>query len=116
MTLIYSVSTQLVVTTRTKILEKVHCRHSVPLNTLIQIFRSLIFPYTFYGIAAWGQAAHSYNTRFSDVGNLYVNKSRLSSGLCFLFSELSYGIAWSLTYANLEKIAFKNKIHQFLFA
>ena len=125
-------------------------RHSVPLNTLIQIYRSLIFPYTYYGIAAWGQAAlvylkkvfilqkrafrlmffagnryhviplfvsanvlplnmlyfeticslmhdistnsapqnicdlftcssdvHTYNTRFSDASNFYVNKSRL---------------------------------------
>ena len=32
-------------------------RHSVPLNTLIQVYRSLISPYTHYGIAAWGQAA-----------------------------------------------------------
>ena len=32
-------------------------RHSVPLNTLIQVYRSLIFPYTLYGIAAWGQTA-----------------------------------------------------------
>lgn len=35
-------------------------RHSVPLNTLIQIYRSLIFPYTYYGIAVWGQAAQVY--------------------------------------------------------
>ena len=36
-------------------------RHSVPLNTLIQVYyRSLIFPYTHYGIAAWGQAAQVY--------------------------------------------------------
>ena len=35
-------------------------RHSVPLNTLIQIYRSLIFPYTYYRIAAWGQAAQVY--------------------------------------------------------
>ena len=35
-------------------------RHSVPLNTLIQVYRSLIFPYTHYGIAGWGQAAQVY--------------------------------------------------------
>ena len=35
-------------------------RHSVPLNTFIQIYRSLIFPYTCYGIATWGQAAQVY--------------------------------------------------------
>ena len=35
-------------------------KHSVPLNTLIQIYCSLIFPYKHYGIAAWGQAALVY--------------------------------------------------------
>ena len=34
-------------------------RHHVPLNTLLQIYRSLIFPYTLYGILAWGQASQS---------------------------------------------------------
>ena len=32
-------------------------RHHVPLNTLIQIYRCLILPFTSYVIAAWGQAA-----------------------------------------------------------
>ena len=32
-------------------------RHQVPLNTLLQIYHSLIFPYTLYGIPAWGQAS-----------------------------------------------------------
>ena len=32
-------------------------RHHVPLNTLLQIYRWLIFPYTLYGIPAWGQAS-----------------------------------------------------------
>ena len=35
-------------------------RHNVPLNTLLQIYRALIFPYTSYGIAAWGQAAQCH--------------------------------------------------------
>ena len=39
-------------------------RLSVPLNTLIQIYRSLIFPYTYYGIAAWGQTAQVYLRKF----------------------------------------------------
>ena len=34
-------------------------RDHVPLNTLLQIYRLLIFPYTLYGIAAWGLAAQS---------------------------------------------------------
>ena len=32
-------------------------RHHVPLNILLQIYRSLIFPYKLYGIPVWGQAA-----------------------------------------------------------
>ena len=32
-------------------------RHHVPLNIFLQIYRSLIFPYTLYDIPVWGQAA-----------------------------------------------------------
>ena len=32
-------------------------RHHVPFNILLQIYRSLVFPYTLYGIPVWGQAA-----------------------------------------------------------
>lgn len=32
-------------------------RHRVPLNTLLQIYHLLIFPYTLYGIPVWGQAS-----------------------------------------------------------
>ena len=32
-------------------------RHSISLNTLIEIDRSLIFPYTYCGITAWGRGA-----------------------------------------------------------
>ena len=32
-------------------------RYHVPLSTLLQIYRSLIFPYTLYGVAVWGQAS-----------------------------------------------------------
>ena len=32
-------------------------RHHVPLNTLLQIYRSLIFPYTLHSIPAWAQAS-----------------------------------------------------------
>ena len=42
-------------------------RHSVPLNTLIQVYRSLIFPYTHYGIAAWGEAAQVYLRKVSFI-------------------------------------------------
>ena len=40
---------------------------------------------------------NSDNTRYSNVGYLYVNKSRLS------IQQLSCGIAWNLTYTNLGK-------------
>jgi len=35
-------------------------RHFVPLCTLLNIYRSLIFPYLSYGLAAWGQAATTH--------------------------------------------------------
>ena len=35
-------------------------RHFVPLCTLLNIYRSLIFPYLSYGLAAWGQAAKTH--------------------------------------------------------
>ena len=162
----------------------------VPLNTLIQIYRSLIFSYTYYGIAAWGQAAqahlrkvfilqkralrlmffadnrshaiplfvsanvlplnmlyfetvcslmhdistdsapqnicdlftcssdvHTYNTRFSDAGNLYVNKSRLRIQLNS-FSIFGAKL-WNCLKPELHKLRkkrLKNRIHQFLLA
>ena len=42
-----------------------------PLNTLIQIHHSLIFPYTLYGIAACGQAAQVY------LRKTFIQKSAL---------------------------------------
>ena len=30
-------------------------RHHVPLNTLLQIYPSLVFPFMYYGMTAWGQ-------------------------------------------------------------
>ena len=38
-------------------------RHSVLLNTLMQIYRSLIFPYAYYGIAAGSQVAKVYSRK-----------------------------------------------------
>jgi len=35
-------------------------RHFVPLCTLLNIYRSLSFPYLSYSLAAWGQAAKSH--------------------------------------------------------
>ena len=35
-------------------------RHFVPLCNLINTYRSLIFPYMSYGLAAWGQAAKTH--------------------------------------------------------
>ena len=37
-----------------------HLRYTVPLNILTKICPSLIFPYTHYGIGAWGQVAQVY--------------------------------------------------------
>ena len=49
---------------------------------------------------------HTYNTRFSDADNLYLNKSRLRIQLDSFF----------IFEAKLRKKPFKNKIHQFLLA
>ena len=60
---------------------------------------------------------HSHNTRFSDVDNLYVNKSRLSIRLNS-FSNFGAKL-WNCLKPELRKLRkkpFKNKIHQFLVA
>ena len=60
---------------------------------------------------------HTYNTRFSDAGNLYVNKSRLSIQLNS-FSIFGAKL-WNCLKPDLHKLrkkSFKNKIHQFLLA
>ena len=53
---------------------------------------------------------HSYNTRFSDVGNLYVNKLRLSIFAAKLWNFLKPDLR------KLGKRPLKNKIHLFLLA
>ena len=60
---------------------------------------------------------HTYNTRFSDAGNLSVNKSRLSIQLNS-FSIFGAKLWNSLKHdlRKLRKKTFKNKIHQFLLA
>ena len=35
-------------------------RHFTPFSTLLNIYRSLIFPYLSYGITAWGQAGKTH--------------------------------------------------------
>ena len=60
---------------------------------------------------------HSYNNRFSDVANLYVNKSRQS----FRLNSLSIFRAklWNCLKPDLRKLRkkpFKNKIQQFSLA
>lgn len=58
---------------------------------------------------------HSYNTRFFDVGNLYVNKSRLSIRLNSIFGTK----LWNCLKPDQRKLGkrpLKNKIHLFLLA
>ena len=65
-------------------------RHHVPLNTLLQIYRSLIFPYTLYGIAAWGQAAQS------DLKKILTLQKR-ALRLIFFSSKISHAIPLFIT-------------------
>ena len=59
---------------------------------------------------------HSYSNRFSDVGDLYVNKSRLSIQLnLHLKLHVNYGIAQSLTCTNSGKNLSKTKFTNFYF-
>ena len=60
---------------------------------------------------------HTHNTRFSDAGNLYINKSRLRIQLNS-FSIFGAKL-WSCLKPDLRKLRkqpFKTKIHQFLLA
>ena len=60
---------------------------------------------------------HTYNTRFSDAGNLYINKSRRRIQLNS-FSIFGAKL-WNCLKPDLRKLRkqpFKNKIHQFLLA
>ena len=60
-------------------------RHHVPSNTLLQICRSLIFPYTLYGILAWGQASQC------DLKKILTLQKR-ALRLIFLASKRSHAI------------------------
>ena len=65
----------------------------------------------------YSSGVHTYNTRFSDAGNLYVNKSRLRIQLDS-FSIFGAKL-WNCLKPDLRKPRkkpFKNKIHQFLLA
>ena len=53
---------------------------------------------------------HTHNTRFSDAGNLYINKTKLSIFGAKLWNCLKPDLR------KLRKQPFKNKIHQFLLA
>ena len=60
---------------------------------------------------------HTYNTRFSDAGNLHINKSRLRIQPNFF--SIFRAKLWNCLKPDLRKLRkqpFKNKIHQFLFA
>lgn len=60
-------------------------RYSVPLNTLIQIYCSLNFPHTYYGIAAWGQAAQVY------LRKIFISQKR-ALRLMFFAASRSHAI------------------------
>ena len=55
-------------------------RHFVPLCTLLNIYRSLIFPYLSYDLAAWGQAAKTH------LQKLLVLQKRVLRLTYFFFS------------------------------
>ena len=60
-------------------------RHHVPLNTLLQIYRPLIFPYTLYGVPVWGQASQC------DLKKILILQKR-ALRLIFFSSKRSHAI------------------------
>ena len=60
-------------------------RRYVPLNTLLQIYRSLIFPYTLYGIFVWGQASQC------DIKKMLTLQKR-AFRIIFFSSKISHAI------------------------
>ena len=76
-----------------------------------------MFPYARDIYQFCSSDVHTYNTRFPDAGNLYVNKSRLRIQLNS-FSIFGAKL-WNCLKPDLRKLRkkpFKNKIHQFLLA
>ena len=72
-------------------------------------------PQNICDLFAYSSDVHTYNTRFSDAGNLYVNKSRLRIQLDS-FSVFGAKL-WNCLKPDLRKLRkkpFKNKINQFL--
>ena len=62
-------------------------RHYVPLNTLVQIYRSLIYPYTLYGILAWSQASQC---DLKNVLRLIFFASKISHAIPLLLLPTSF--------------------------
>ena len=65
-------------------------RHHVPFNILLQIYRSLIFPYTLYGIPVWGQAAQR------DLEKILILQKR-ALRLIFFLNHRTHAIPLFLT-------------------
>ena len=72
-------------------------------------------PQNIFHLFTCSSDVHTYNTRFSDAGNLYVSKSRLRIQLNS-FSIFGAKL-WNCLKPDLRELGtktFKNKIHQFL--
>jgi len=70
-----------------------HLRHFVPLITLLSIYRSLILPYLYYGLAAWGQAAKTQIQKILVIQKIalcfmYLSKPRAYALPLFISSKI----------------------------
>ena len=68
-------------------------RHFIPVCTLLNIYRSLIFPYMSYGLAAWGQAAKTYLQKLLVLQKrvlrlMYFSKPRAHATSLFISSNI----------------------------
>ena len=88
------------------------------LRSLLHDISTNSSPQSIFDFFSSSSDVHTYNTRFSDAGNLYVNKSKPSIRLNS-FSIFGAKL-WNCIRPDLRKLRkrrlFKNKIHQFLLA
>ena len=100
-------------------------RHHVPLNTLLQIYRQLIFPYTLYGIPAWGQAAQCdlkkiltlqnralrlifFSSKRSHAFPLFITSNILPVNMLYFqtVSAIMHDVSTSSTSRNIRELFF----------
>ena len=108
-------------------------RHFVPTNTLLNIYRSLVFPYLQFGIALWGQAANIHMdkllklqkrvlrlTYFTDYKAhavpLFIHSNNLPVNMIFIKSimDIMHDVYNNVTPSKISNLfTFTSEIHTY---